>query len=361
MRLVLNGEQHEFPDGLTLAGLIAHLGMKADRVAVELNREIAPRARWEQTALNSGDTLEIVHFVGGGSGAQPASDVQDPRAAEGVWVCPSCGTAASSRFCPDCGEKRSSAADLSVHHFASHALGEFLHFDSRIFRSFRLLFTRPGFLTTEYLRGCRKPWLHPFQIFFVANLIYFFVQPFTGWSGLKAWLYTQTHAMFYSNLATRLAARHMAARVLTEMQLNHAFDHAVDLEARSLVILLVLLFALFFWIIEWRKRRLFGEHVVFTLHLMAFYLLTVYIGIFGGSTLLVRFAGFAGVHLVIPHLLLAILSYTALSVYSFLALRRVYGDSILMAALKTLIFVAASDYLVDIYHFILFLSALYTS
>jgi sulfur carrier protein len=40
--------------------------MKADRVAVELNRDIVPRDRWTQTALAEGDRLEIVHFVGGG-------------------------------------------------------------------------------------------------------------------------------------------------------------------------------------------------------------------------------------------------------------------------------------------------------
>ena len=45
MFLLLNGEQREFPDGLTLAALVDHLGMKADRVAVELNLEIVPRTK----------------------------------------------------------------------------------------------------------------------------------------------------------------------------------------------------------------------------------------------------------------------------------------------------------------------------
>lgn len=40
--------------------------MKADRVAVELNRDIVPRDRWPETRLNEGDRLEVVHFVGGG-------------------------------------------------------------------------------------------------------------------------------------------------------------------------------------------------------------------------------------------------------------------------------------------------------
>jgi thiamine biosynthesis protein ThiS len=67
MTLQINGEQRDFPDGLTVAALVAQLGMKPDRVAVELNLEIAPRTQWEATVLKEGDKLEVVHFVGGGS------------------------------------------------------------------------------------------------------------------------------------------------------------------------------------------------------------------------------------------------------------------------------------------------------
>jgi sulfur carrier protein len=71
MKLQINGEQREFngsPAPSTLAALVEILGMKSDRVAVELNLDIVPRDRWAATALNDGDRLEIVHFVGGGSG-----------------------------------------------------------------------------------------------------------------------------------------------------------------------------------------------------------------------------------------------------------------------------------------------------
>jgi thiamine biosynthesis protein ThiS len=72
MKLHINGEESDLetplpPAQFTLAALIESLAMKSDRVAVELNREIAPRDRWSQTVLKDGDRLEIVHFVGGGS------------------------------------------------------------------------------------------------------------------------------------------------------------------------------------------------------------------------------------------------------------------------------------------------------
>lgn len=66
MLIHLNGDARNFPDGLNLSALVRHLGMKPDRVAVELNLEIVPRAQWQNTQLKDGDKLEIVHFVGGG-------------------------------------------------------------------------------------------------------------------------------------------------------------------------------------------------------------------------------------------------------------------------------------------------------
>jgi thiamine biosynthesis protein ThiS len=66
MMLMVNGQEQDCRDGLSLSEFIEQLGLKSDRVAVELNRRIAPRARWAEIELKAGDKLEIVHFVGGG-------------------------------------------------------------------------------------------------------------------------------------------------------------------------------------------------------------------------------------------------------------------------------------------------------
>lgn len=75
MKLHINGDEKtfDFPTPFTLADLVETLGMKQDRVAVELNRDIVPRDRWAETRLNDGDRIEIVHFVGGGSAVYPMS------------------------------------------------------------------------------------------------------------------------------------------------------------------------------------------------------------------------------------------------------------------------------------------------
>ncbi|HVW78852.1 MAG TPA: sulfur carrier protein ThiS [Alloacidobacterium sp.] len=69
MQLVINGHSKNFTAlsaSATVADLVAQLGLKNDRVAIEHNGEIVPRSSWAETLLHAGDKLEIVHFVGGG-------------------------------------------------------------------------------------------------------------------------------------------------------------------------------------------------------------------------------------------------------------------------------------------------------
>lgn len=64
--ITVNGERREVPAGTTVAGLVEMLGLPRERVAVERNRDVVRRVEWPQIGLEAGDTLEIVHFVGGG-------------------------------------------------------------------------------------------------------------------------------------------------------------------------------------------------------------------------------------------------------------------------------------------------------
>jgi len=66
MTVVLNGEQREVREGMTIADLVAELGLGTRRIAVEVNRTIVPRDEYARCRLQAGDHIEIVHFVGGG-------------------------------------------------------------------------------------------------------------------------------------------------------------------------------------------------------------------------------------------------------------------------------------------------------
>ena len=66
MTVTVNGSRTELNEGSVLQDLVKQFELKPERLAVELNRRIIRRADWASTTLSEGDTVEIVHFVGGG-------------------------------------------------------------------------------------------------------------------------------------------------------------------------------------------------------------------------------------------------------------------------------------------------------
>ena len=72
MQVIINGERRDMPEPLTVAELLRHLGVKPEHVAVEINKDLVTRSRLGNTAIASGDVLEIVTLVGGGSVSAPA-------------------------------------------------------------------------------------------------------------------------------------------------------------------------------------------------------------------------------------------------------------------------------------------------
>ncbi|RMG06860.1 MAG: sulfur carrier protein ThiS [Acidobacteria bacterium] len=66
MRILVNGEERELDEPITLLEFLLRLGIPKERVAIEVNKEVVRRKDWGITIINDGDRIEIVHFVGGG-------------------------------------------------------------------------------------------------------------------------------------------------------------------------------------------------------------------------------------------------------------------------------------------------------
>lgn len=75
MLVYVNGERHELSGATSLAALLSVLSIPGDRVAIELNEKVIRRADWPVSILEDGDKIEIVHFVGGGTGLKALSFV----------------------------------------------------------------------------------------------------------------------------------------------------------------------------------------------------------------------------------------------------------------------------------------------
>jgi thiamine biosynthesis protein ThiS len=67
LNIIINGDEKEMTDAIAVSDLVIALGLKPERLAIEVNRKIVRRVDWPSTTLSEGDKVEIVHFVGGGA------------------------------------------------------------------------------------------------------------------------------------------------------------------------------------------------------------------------------------------------------------------------------------------------------
>lgn len=68
MNLLINGEDRELVDDLSIKELVTQLNLTPERIAIELNQNVVRRRDWPSIVLKENDRVEIVHFVGGGKG-----------------------------------------------------------------------------------------------------------------------------------------------------------------------------------------------------------------------------------------------------------------------------------------------------
>jgi hypothetical protein len=93
--------------------------------------------------------------------------------------CLNCGTTLQGKFCYNCGQENLEIKE-SFGHMMSHTISDYFHFDDQFFHTLRPLFSKPGFLTNEYLAGRRARYLHPVKMYIFISLVYFVVLFQTG-------------------------------------------------------------------------------------------------------------------------------------------------------------------------------------
>src|SRR3954468_23855252 len=198
------------------------------------------------------------------------STAESTKLATPQWRCATCGVNVSTLHCPGCGEKLLQAKDLTFLGLMGQVFHTVTNVDARLLRSLRMLVVRPGGLTHAYVDGPRKPYIGPFQLFLIVNVVFFAVQSFSGWPVFSTSLHSHMYDQDWSAFARTMVAHKLEAEHATLAVYAPVFDHAVDVNARSLVILLVLPFTLLLIPLFAGSHRPFVTHLVFALHLLAF-------------------------------------------------------------------------------------------
>jgi hypothetical protein len=276
-----------------------------------------------------------------------------------TWTCPTCSVPVTTPRCAICGEKALDPRELTLRGFLHQAFEAITDIDSRLIRSFRTLVVRPGFLTAAWVRGQRLPYLGPFQIFLIANVLFFALQSLTDTNVVSDGLDTHLNSQEWGRDAQMLVAERLDATERTLAQYTPVFDQAIALHAKSLIILMVLPFAMLLPLLFFRSRMPFVAHLVFSLHFHAFALL-----LFCFSLLVAavdQWIGGEGLDSVPLEGVLATFNTAVFAVYLYHATGRFYGESAPWRVIKVAVLALAIGRILMFYRYGLFLLTLYTT
>jgi Protein of unknown function (DUF3667) len=193
----------------------------------------------------------------------PSETVALPAGAVVADACVSCGARLAGEYCHACGERRRTPEQLSLRHSLREFADDVFDLDSRGLRSLRLLLFQPGGLTLEFIRGRRRPYVGPLRMYLTVFAVTLFA----------SMLFPQT-ATRNSNSVEALVKQlvHSVAvrRGMTDAAAEKALTQTTAQHVTWLSLLIPLVFAAFLFAVFHRRRRWFGEHLVFATHVGTF-------------------------------------------------------------------------------------------
>lgn len=214
--------------------------------------------------------------------------------------CPSCGTAFAGPYCYKCGEERMDAHAWTWAHFTHHLIHELAHVDSKIFRSFWLLVSKPGFLTAEYWEGRRVLYLRPFRIYLIAAAVHFLALHY-GWFRMDMVKIDRQEASAQTLVEAAAKLSHIDPSRYAELTARFESIYKFALYLGPVVL------AGISWLAFRKHREYFIQHLILAMHVYSFWFL---LSSLSGPLLALRG-------------LLALVT----TVYLFYAARRLFGGS----------------------------------
>jgi hypothetical protein len=252
-------------------------------------------------------------------------------------ACPNCGETLVGDYCHGCGEKRPEARDLSVKHFLKDAAQELTSLDSKLYHTLRALLFRPGLLTLEWVAGRRGRYLKPLNLCLALFALQIFAYTASkAVSMFNVGMIVESDKQFTAQLKLPNGSlydrlfRGASARKGTSVEslyeaVNEKWQRNVSLlQPAQIVSLAVLLQLLYIF-----SRRYFVEHLVFSMHFLAFTSLT--------TTLMWPVYFFLGIAPTRYNMMVAGAKFLLDIFYMFVALRAVYRGSHAFAVLRAFV------------------------
>jgi hypothetical protein len=207
--------------------------------------------------------MSVIHETDVATDAAVAAAIDDAPESSGAHAtspveCPNCGTPRVGSYCSSCGQKAMPLRP-TVHYFAHELTHELLHFDGKIFRSLRLLLTRPGFLTREIFAGRRASYISPIRLYLLASVVAFAIGAFGTLD--------QANLQYIPEAGDSEATIRQGEAQLEAAE--RAFNTAMNVWLPRAMFVLVPLFAALVMLFRRGSGLTYPQHLYFALHVHA--------------------------------------------------------------------------------------------
>lgn len=223
--------------------------------------------------------------------------------------CQNCGADLTDNFCTNCGQKKSGVYDRSVKSLLSHFFEEFFTWDAKFFLSMKYLFTRPGYLTHEYISGRIMRYISPVKLFLFTSFMLFFILVKIDPDQYKSLVTENNEDDIFTEF---ILEQKSLSKESDEIFINN-FNDQVNNNITLYIFFIMIAFSLLLKIVYITKHIYYSEHIVFTLHFFTFVLWCFAIG---------AFAQFISDYLMFFFL------FIAPGIYLLIALKTVYHKTI---------------------------------
>jgi hypothetical protein len=170
--------------------------------------------------------------------------------------CPNCDAKVTGQFCSACGQEKVESSELTLGQFMLNAINDVLNIDSRFGRSLRLLVTKPGFLTNEYLRVRRASYTTPTQMYLLVTVVFFFASIRLDFDVDSLVKQIPTLSQ---NITKRAAKEHVTREVIIDRM-----DSSLENYIPFYTLFIIIFFAFFLRLLY--RSWYYVEHLVFALH-----------------------------------------------------------------------------------------------
>lgn len=231
-------------------------------------------------------------------------------------ICQNCGRDVTGNYCSNCGQSVNAPFDRSVFSIIGHFFEELFTWDSRIFLSVKYLFTRPGYLTHEFISGRNKKYVSPVKMFLFTSFLLFFIMIKSDPDQYRSIVTDEKEDNFMKDFVVQQELKSNLSKELYIANFNDQFNNNITVY----IFVIMFIFSVLLKIVYLVKHYFYSEHVVFTLHFFTFaiwcYLLGVLLQGFGEISVFVFW-------------------YFIPGIYLFFALKRVYHKTLWKAVIAS--------------------------